>query len=295
MALPRCRAQVARNADWLVLGFGKNQEPVAEVLLLSAGYKARAMSDKISAILEEYRARIAEHRQLLHHALEKGGQQREPQAVMLMRTVEFGLQTMNAVELLTADDASQAVAACAATRAFFEAAVRALWATRSSPDSQNPWARLQVYWALEDLKWANAASDFKELEDHADIVRAARQEVRDRRDAEGKPIQTAPPIIEMLREIDEANRAQGLGTEGCLERDYVYTNIYRLLSQGAHGHPLALRTEKNDWYLRHARIGLVMAASYLLEASCHVGATDPKGEIEALATRILGIANELPE
>ena len=55
------------------------------------------MSDKISAIVEECRVRLCKHRELLHHALEKGGQQDDPPAVMLMRTVDFGLQTMKAL------------------------------------------------------------------------------------------------------------------------------------------------------------------------------------------------------
>ena len=141
------------------------------------------MSDKISAIVEECRVRLCKHRELLHHALEKGGQQDDPPAVMLMRTVDFGLQTMKALELLTADGDCNALAACAATRAFFEAATRILWAS-TSPESQNPWVRLQVYWAVEDLKWANAANAFKDLKSHAEVIRVAREDVRNREDLE---------------------------------------------------------------------------------------------------------------
>jgi hypothetical protein len=253
------------------------------------------MSDKLLTILKECEARLAEHRQLLQEALKQGDQQDEPQAVMLMRTVDFGLQTIKAVDLLVGDDASNVLAACAATRAFFEAALRILWAARSLPDAQNPWARLQVYWAVEDLKWANAASDFEGMKDHAEVIRGGRQEVRDRQDAEGKPIQSAPPIIEMLREIKEANHLQGLGTEGGLDRDYIYTNVYRMLCRAAHGHPEALQADKSITYLRFARVGLVLAASYLLEASCHVRTADPKTEIEALAARIVTIAEETHE
>jgi hypothetical protein len=112
------------------------------------------MSDKIVAILKECEARLVEHRQLLQEALEKGGQQNEPPAVMIIRAMDFGLQTIKAVDLLVAADVSNSLFACTLARAFFEAAVRVLWASRTLPGQQHPWVRLQVYWANEDLKWA---------------------------------------------------------------------------------------------------------------------------------------------
>ena len=78
-------------------------------------------------------------------------------------------------------------------------------------------------------------------------------------------------------------------------RIYIYTNMYRLLSRPAHGHPVALGTANPDAYLKHANLDLIIATAYMLQASCHVGTTDPKGEIEALTTRIMDIANETHE
>ncbi len=252
------------------------------------------MSDKITAILKECEARLLEHRQLLQEALEKGGQQDDPPAVMIIRTMDFGLQTIKAVDLLVKTDISNSLLACTLTRAFFEAAVRVLWACRTLPGSQHPWIRLQVYWATEDLKWAKSAKNAPELAEHAESIRMAREEVRNRTDSKGEAVTPAPNIRDMLGEIEKANVARGLGT-GRLSADYLYTNLYRILSEPAHGHPGALGKKKPDTFLPHARIGLVVASGYLLEASCHVGTTDPQKEIAALAARIAKIAEDTPE
>ena len=159
------------------------------------------MGDRLVAILNECEDRLEEHRVLLKDALEKGGQQDEPQATMLMRIMEFGLQTIKAVHLLVTTDVSNALLACTLTRAFFEAAVRILWASRSLPGAQNLWARLQAYWIREDLKWANAARSSSELSNHAETIRKDRQKAL--RDV---AIEPAQGIYDMLRGIEKANR-----------------------------------------------------------------------------------------
>jgi hypothetical protein len=145
-----------------------------------------------------------------------------------------------------------------------EAAIRVLWASRSKPGSQNPWLRLKAHWDDEDRKWANEAIAFAGTMGHAKITRVACQEVLGHKDVEGNPIEKARGIQELLKDIDEANQSQGFNIKGGLGGNYSYVNIYRVLCWASHSHIKALRRNKNPEYLRHARIGLVVACWYLL-------------------------------
>jgi hypothetical protein len=249
------------------------------------------VADKYATTLDECEARLLEFRQLLHTALEQGCQQDEPQAVTLTRTIDFGLQTVQTVRLLITDDASHALAVCATVRALLEGSIRLLWATRTVPGAQNPWCRIQRYWAEQDMKWASEASRLPGTKQHAQLIETTRNEVLSRTDASGNPYVPASGIQQLLSDIDRADHGQGLITQKILG-DELYTNMYRVLCRATHAHPEALRVDQRATYVRHARIGLVIAMWYLLQACCHVGTDDPKLEITALAARLKEVMEE---
>lgn len=243
------------------------------------------MTRRTLDILSQCQRMLEKYRQLLDESLRKGDRQDDPQAVMLLRTFDFGIRTAKAVEVLLESDGQNGMFVCTLCRAFFEAAVRVLWASRTLPNADNPWVLLQKHWATEDLKWADDAKEFPELAEHAECIRKCRQEVLDR--ADGKRVTLS--IMKMLRDIQQADIAEELREAGRKDAEFAYANVYRLLCQPAHGHLVAIGNTKSGAFLIHARIGFAMATSWLLQACCHVGVADPKAEIEAITKLIIDI------
>ena len=98
--------------------------------------------------------------------------------------------------------------------------------------------------------------------------------------------------MQMLRDIEQADVAEEITGAGRRDAEFAYANVYRLLCQPAHGHPVAIGNEKADAWLRHATFGFTMATSFALQACCHVGAADPKAEIEGVAKQMMDILRE---
>lgn len=242
------------------------------------------MSDRVLKVRQECEALLEERRGWMDAALKQDGREDEPQAAMFMRALDFGLQSMRAADLLLEQGDTYALQVCCIARAFFESAVQMLWASRCKVGSQDHWARLQVSFAQEDLKWAENAEKHASMAAHAATIRKDRQEVVDRVDEHGQKIKPAPNLHDMLIGIYAADRVQGLGAHSQIDEGYIYTNIYRLLCQPVHGHPGALGAAVG--FHRIARVGLMVASVYLLEAICHIGSSDPKQEISDLAGRI---------
>lgn len=233
--------------------------------------RAPHVLDKCTELLKTYRSHSRE-------ALEKGNQQEDPPAVMLLRSFEFGLRTIAGIKSLLANDRDNALLACTLCRPFYETGTRLLWASRA-PDG---WLRLQKHWAKEDQKWAREARSFPKIAQAAQDVFNNRQEVLDRLDKEGRP---APSIQQMLQEIEDCDHSTGQLDEAISTAGYDYTNIYRRLSQGAHGHMVAIGRPAD--YLDFAVYGTVKATSADLRATCYLGASDPGAEIQGLHAELI--------
>ncbi len=246
------------------------------------------MIAKYVTIIDQCCELLIRYQKLLSDALAKGGQQDDPPAVMLLRTLDFGLRTGRGMKLLVLADPANALLACSLLRGFFESAVRVLWASRTLPSADNPWSLLQKHWATEDLKWAEDAKHFPSLAEHAECIRKCRQEVLDRTDGEKLRLQ----IMQMLRDIQEADVAEELMDVGCRDAEFAYGNVYRLLCQPAHGHPVAIGNQKTDAWVRRASVGFVMATSWALQACCHVAAKDPKAEIDGVTKQLIDLLLE---
>lgn len=236
--------------------------------------------------MEQCRQLLQDYRDILDRCLRKSGQHDDAQAIMLLRGFEFGLRTVQGMDVLTAADEDNALLACTLCRPFYETAVRLLWASRT----HNGWQRLQAHWAKEDVKWAREAERIPSVAEHAKRIREAREDVLHRTDGYGNSFGPLPNMRQMLREITEHDVADGLLTEGDGVAEFDYTNFYRILCQAAHGHMVAIGRPCS--FRRHARCGALMAAWALLQACCHVAAGDLESEIKVAGKRVMRILQD---
>ncbi len=243
------------------------------------------MSNRPIEILDNCCKLLSEYQTILTDALRKGNQQCDPQAVMILRTFDFGLRTGQSMKLLIKADATNALFACTLCRAFFEAAVRMLWASRTLPNNTNPWECLQKHWATVDLKWTDEAKGFPELVEYAETIRQCRQEILDRTD--GKRMSLSIP--KCLYDIQQADVMENLREAGKQDAEFAYTNVYRLFCRPAHGHIVEIGNQNTDSSLTLAYNGFARATSWLLQACCHIVVEDTKAEIERIVKLITGI------
>ncbi len=112
-----------------------------------------------------------------------------------------------------------------------------------------------------------------------------RQEVLDRLDKEGQSRDPGPSIQQMLQEIEDCDHSTGQLDEAISTAGYDYTNIYRKLSQGSHGHMVAIGRPAN--YLDFAVYGTTKATRAHLRATRYLGASDPGAEIQGLHAELI--------
>lgn len=115
-------------------------------------------------------------------------------------------------------------------------------------------------------------------------------EILSRSDEDVHKYVPAPDMYCLLREIEEADKKEGLRDQSKEDAVFQYPNMYRFLCHAAHGHMAKLRFPKN--MMSHARWANFIATWALLLAVCHVAATDPKHEIESFSAHMLQMAEK---
>jgi len=235
------------------------------------------------SVLEQFGLLLQKYWGILEDRLTKGNQQNDPEAVMMSRGIYYGTRTLNSIRILLQSDSENAFCAASLARGIFEASIRLLWSTRTLNGSQNHWERLQKYWAWEEKKWTDQASQFPETKQHAAQVAAARRDILD------NGIKKAPPIEQMLKEIEKADREEQL-MEGYSIAEFTYANCYRMLCRASHAHPVALHRKAINDFIGQTRMACLLATNWYCQAICHIAASDTKAEIESVVMQILRIA-----
>ena len=221
---------------------------------------------------------------ILEDYVYESSQQNDPQAVVMLRSIHHGIRTLNAISTLLQSDLENACCAAALARGIFEASVRILWGTRKLNGSQDHWARLQKHWALEDKKWAEQARNFLQTQEHAEKIIEAREDIVN------NDIEKAPPIEQMLRDIEIADYEQGINNSRMA--DFYYAICYRILCRAAHVHPAALRRPVIDDFIGQTRIACIMATNWFCQAICHIAAENKKEEIEKAVKQVYDLCKD---
>ncbi len=99
-------------------------------------------------------------------------------------------------------------------------------------------------------------------------------------------------ILHMLRDIQQADIIEELRGADRRDTEYHYTNVYRLLCQPAHGHPVAIANQKAETFLVQACFGFAISTSWLIQACCHVSTTDAKSKIDEALKQIAAILRQ---
>ncbi len=170
-------------------------------------------------------------------------------ALILRIKVDLGRGATAALQVLLQrqDTAIWADVVC---RAYYELAARLLWASRAG----NGWERLQAYWAEGIRKQDQGTVAIPSFAKLAKDRLRAMKELLGRRDASGNPILPAPPVEQMLRDIDKDDVRDGLIAHDKRSAEYHYNVIYRSLSQTAHGNLPVITSQPPE-----ANPGAVMA------------------------------------
>ena len=228
---------------------------------------------------------LDDYRRCFERGIKANNHQDDPPAIMLVRGLAFWRQSLKATRLLLSEGGYEAQA-CAVCRAFFEVAIRLLWASRENWG----WARLQTYWAKEDKKLAEDLKDVPDLAQAAGELLRFSKEVLDRRDEGGDPIKTAPKMPETIADIEKRDKVES--RTSLVSSKYSYAWLYRGLCRGAHGH-ISVLDPPSRYAKGFRRLGCraaVLAASALLLALVHVVGEEDQRErgFESLMATIQG-------
>lgn len=241
------------------------------------------MVSNVINVLDELSLLLRKYCGIQEDCLSKNNQHSDPQAVMMLRGIHYGIRTLNAIRILLQADLENAFSAASLARGIFEASIRLLWATRTLNGSQNHWLRLQKYWALEDKKWADQAGQFPETSQHAAQITTARSDILD------NDVTSAPSIQQMLKDIEQADQEQELKSDDKIA-EFTYANCYRVLCRASHANLAALHRKAISDFVGQTRIACLLATNWYCQAICHVAAADKKAEIENIVKEILSIA-----
>lgn len=232
---------------------------------------------------------LAEHESHFLHAIAKGKQEDDVPALMLKHALQFGQMTIGSIEILM-DAAVDTIFPCALSRAYYELAIRLLWASRE----RHGWEQLQTYFYNEDKKWSQEAVEMPEIASHAQQVLQSAKEVLGRQYANGKPYKVAPSLDQMLRDIEDCDISQGIRQKDCRAAAYEYTNIYRIICRPAHAHIQAI-SAPGDSFFGPIVFAIGLATFSLLRAVRYVGASDLGKEIKAIELKIVDTLKRLIE
>lgn len=229
--------------------------------------------DVCIALVHDYHERFVS-------AVKAGRLSDEPPAIALDRAMRFGERAICTVKLLL-ETSESAILASILCRSYYELSVRLLWASREP----GGWHRLIAYYANEELKWAREAESFPGTAGHAKIIRAEKEKILDRTDADGNPYEPAPNIAQTLRDV--AKHTQRDGDVDDLDPQYEYTNVYRALCRNSHAHLIAIGDRVPPHvHLRTSVISIAIATLALLRAVCYCGSDDEESQISSIRERI---------
>ncbi len=232
---------------------------------------------------------LAEHESHFLHAIAKGKQEDDVPALMLKYALQFGQRTIESIEILM-NASVETIFPCALSRAYYELAIRLLWASRE----RHGWEQLQTYFYNEDKKWSQEAVEMPEIASHAQQVLQSSKEVLGRQYANGETYKVAPSLEQMLREIEDCDISQGIRQKDCRAAAYEYTNIYRIICRPAHAHIQAI-SAPGDSFFGPIVFAIGLATFSLLRAVRYVGASDPGKEIKAIELKIVDTLKRLLE
>ena len=232
---------------------------------------------------------LAEYESHFLHAIAKGRQNDDVPALMLKHALQFGQRTIESIEILM-NRAVDTIFPCALSRAYYELAIRLLWASREP----HGWEQLQTYFCNEDKKWSQEAVEMPEITSHAQQVLQSAKEVLGRQYANGETYKVAPGLEQMLREIEDRDISQGIRQKGRRAAAYEYTNVYRIVCRPAHAHIQAISAPAGSFFSPTV-FAIGLATFSLLRAVCYVGAKDPGKEIKAIELEMVDTLKQLVE
>jgi len=230
---------------------------------------------------------IAEYEGLFLNSIAKGKQEDDVPALMLKYALQFGKRTIESIEILM-NASMETIFPCTLSRAYYELAIRLLWASRSS----HGWEQLQTYFCNEDKKWSQEALDMPEIADHALKVFQSSKEVLERQYDSGEPYKVAPSLEQMLKEIEEQDISEGIRQKDRRAAAYEYTNIYRIICRPAHAHIQAISAPV-DSFFGPTVFAIGLATFSLLRSICYVSTNDPEKEIKTIELKIVDTLKRL--
>lgn len=180
---------------------------------------------------EELRSAIEE----LGGKASEGSQITSPVRLILERSLQFGLQNMEAI--IDQLNKGRKLQGMILTRPFLELAARVRWASR-----EEGWQRLQTYWARELVKWAQRLEQFQSSPQMHQLGQEIKQQFEPviRR---GHSCQ--PDLNTVLKDLEG---------EGNDRRTSSYLGLYSIMSFAVHGHVAGLSGAIGAWLLVVANV-----------------------------------------
>lgn len=240
--------------------------------------RARAQLNACIALLDHVSAPVRE-------SLRLGGQEKDPQAIMLTRGLAFACDCMAAMIAIVELDSSAWVCLPTVCRPLLELSTKLLWANRE----KDGWIRLQVDAAREELDYAENLQKLKGYEDIGKRKALQMQGVIDQYGPNGiKNLPDMRCLLEMNHRKDVSLKHRDTADFASFE----YANFYQLMCGPAHGHVASIVKDSRT-HLRVAVMGAIRSVFELLRAAltvCCANETEPCELMEEIGTRINSIA-----
>lgn len=218
--------------------------------------------------LQRRLAFLKHYKQGFERLLGDGGEDRAPEAVMLLRGLSLGRRCVDAAIAIHLSRCQGAgFLSCNTLRPFYETSIRLLWATRGD----GHWPRLQADYANEDLKWARHAKDIPDFKGHAEEI------LRSRSVAEVKGL---PKVKDLLGDI---HKCEPQMLPCCVAYHY---SLYSLLCRASHGHLGAVGSASKGGWGTLAKQVCIYSTYFMCCAVCIVSYESVE-EIEKERDRIL--------
>jgi hypothetical protein len=227
--------------------------------------------------IETLQGLLVRHGDAFLAAIQRSGQQNDPQAIAMRRALDFGRNTLESITTLLRlrNDVAGSVALC---RSFYELGLRVRWASHHDYG----WFRFMLYYADNEHRWATQVRDLPGFEQVADRILSVVSPLLENKAGPHAGLKPMPKYVrEVLRDLERPDKEKGLIGQGDQQHpEFEYAALYSVMCRPAHGNVFSVLVGFPGPEPKHLVVGAALAVYAVLRALAHCMATDERKERE---------------